>query len=166
MDRKYGQRGYQDGGGDRRDDERQREKPREKPKGPPRGAKAKDAPRAIKMPGFQEVLRCALCGAIVPPPVEIVSTSQCLKCKADLRSCKNCRHFDTGAQFECTQPIRERITKKDLRNACTYFMARTSIERETRDSGGSSGGGGGGGVTTPAPKPSDARSAFDNLFKK
>jgi hypothetical protein len=108
----------------------------------------------MQMPGFQEVLRCALCGAVVPPPVEIHPDSQCPKCRADLRCCKNCRNFDTGARFECTEPILERITKKDVRNLCEYFVARTSIERETRDSGGGS------------AKPIDARSAFDNLFKK
>jgi hypothetical protein len=159
MERKYGQRGYQDT--DRPRGEREPEKPREKPKGGPRGSKAREAPRAIKMPGFQEVLRCALCGTIVPPPIDIDYASRCPKCKADLRACKNCRHFDTGAQFECTQPIPERITKKDLRNNCEFFMARTSIERETRDSGG-----GNGGQAQPTTKPSDARSAFDNLFKK
>ena len=162
MERKYGQRGYQEGDRVREGEqerEREREKPREKPKGGPRGSKAREAPRTIHMPGFQEVLRCALCGAIVPPPVEINYESQCPKCKADLRSCKNCRHFDTGAQFECTQPIPERITKKDIRNRCEFFMARTSVERETRDSGGGSKG-------SPTAKPADARSAFDNLFKK
>ena len=158
MDRKYGQRGYQDNDREREHD-RDREKPRQQPKGGPRGSKAKEGPRLMKMPGFQEVLRCALCGVIVPPPVDIKYESQCHKCKADLRSCKNCRHFDTAAQFECTQPIPERITKKDLRNNCEFFMARTSIERETRDSGGNNSSA----VTT---KPSDARSAFDNLFKK
>jgi len=160
MERKYGQHGYQDSDrerGDRAD--RDREKPREKPKGGPRGSKAREAPRAMKMPGFQEVLRCSLCGTIVPPPIDIQHESQCPKCKADLHSCKNCRHFDTSAQFECTQPIPERITKKDLRNKCEFFMARTSIERETRDSGGN-------GSNAPVTKPSDARSAFDNLFKK
>src|SRR5215468_5781736 len=158
MERKYGQRGYQDTGGRERG-ERQVEKPREKPKGGPRGSKAREAPRPMKMPGFQEVLRCALCGKIVPPPVEIEYESQCPKCKADLHSCKNCRHFDTSAQFQCTQPIPERIAKKDLQNRCDFFMARTSIERETRDSGG------GNGHVSPT-SPSDARSAFDNLFKK
>jgi predicted RNA-binding Zn-ribbon protein involved in translation (DUF1610 family) len=153
MGRKYGQRGYMDEYRDR--DGEQREKPRQQQKGPPKALRAaKDGPRAMKMPGFQEVLRCALCGAIVPPG-HITVESQCPKCRADLRSCKNCRHFDTAARFECTQPIPERITKKDLRNDCEFFMARTSIERETRDSGG-------GGLM----KPSDARSAFDNLFKK
>jgi hypothetical protein len=160
MERKYGQRGYQDSEHDRgeRVREQPQEKPREKPKGGPRGSRAREAPRAMKMPGFQEVLRCALCGTIVPPPIDIRFESQCPKCKADLHSCKNCRHFDTSAQFECTQPIPERITKKDLRNKCEFFMARTSIERETRDSGGNG--------HISLTKPSDARSAFDNLFKK
>jgi len=162
MDRKYGQRGYQDGGG--QDREREKGKPRQQPKGAPKGA-LRDVPRTVQMPGFQELLRCSLCGAIVPPPVDIGFESQCPKCNADLHSCKNCGHFDTGAQFECTQPIPERITKKDIRNTCEFFMARTSIERETRDSGGQSRN------ETPAPTPrptdaQDARSAFDNLFKK
>jgi len=162
MERKYGQRGYHDTdrGIDRERGDRESEKPREKPKGGPRGSKAREAPRLMKMPGFQELLRCALCGTIVPPPVDIQYESQCAKCKADLHSCKNCRYFDTSAQFECTQPIAERITKKDLRNKCEFFTARTSIERETRDSGG------GNTPQAPAAKPSDARSAFENLFKK
>jgi hypothetical protein len=161
MERKYGQHGYQDNVRDH--GERQVEKPREKPKGGPRGSKAREAPRPMNMPGFQEVLRCALCGTIVPPPIEITFESQCPKCKADLRVCKSCRHFDTSAQFECTQSISERITKKDLRNNCEFFMVRASIERETRDSGG---GGGSSNNSQSTIKPSDARNAFDNLFKK
>ena len=157
-DRKYGQRGYMDDGNSGR--EREPEKPRQQPKGAPKGAN-RDVPRTVKMPGFQEVLRCSLCGAIVPPPVEIDFSSQCPKCKADLRTCKNCSHFDTGAQFECTEPIPQRITKKDVRNTCEFFMAKTSIERETRDSGGS-----GPASNVSVTKPSDARTAFDNLFKK
>ena len=160
MERKYGQRGYQDTGGGR--GPKEPEKPREKPKGGPRGSKAREAPRPMQMPGFQEVLRCSLCGTIVPTSAEINFESQCPKCKADLHACKNCRHFDTSAQFQCTQPIPERIAKKDLRNQCEFFMARTSIERETRDSGG---GGNNNGHVAPV-NPSDARSAFDNLFKK
>jgi hypothetical protein len=160
MERKYGSRGYMDSGGDNRGrSEGEREKPREKPKGGPRGSKAREAPRAINMPGFQDVVRCSLCGTILPAPLEITYESQCPKCKADLRSCKNCRHFDSAAQFECTQAIPKRITKKDLRNECEFFMARTSVERETRDSGG-------GTSQASSVRPSDARSAFDNLFKK
>src|SRR3954464_4316705 len=114
MERKYGHRGYEDGDRDR--GEREREKPREKPKGGPRGSKAREAPRPMNMPGFQEVFRCSLCGTIAATSLQINYESQCAKCKGDLHSCKNCRHFDTGAQFQCTQTIPERITKKDLRN--------------------------------------------------
>jgi hypothetical protein len=109
----------------------------------------------MHMPGFQEVLRCSMCGTFVPPPIEISRESTCPKCHTDLRSCKNCRNFDSGAQFECTQPIPERITKKDGRNDCDFFMPRTSIERETHDNGGS-----------VAGRVLDPRAAFDNLFKK
>jgi hypothetical protein len=153
-ERKYRQRGYQDTDRER---ERPRQGPQERPPGPPKGAQ-RDGPRRMQMPGFQEVLRCSLCGALIPPPLEISAESQCPKCRADLHTCKNCRYFDTGAQFECTQPIPARITKKDIRNNCQYFMARTSIERETRDSGGSS--------STGVNRSVDPRSAFDNLFKK
>jgi hypothetical protein len=149
-DRKYRQRGYQDTGGGSERPARPKPEP-----GPPKGQK-RDGPRPINMPGFQELLRCSLCGAVVPPPVEINADSQCPKCRADLRTCKNCRHLDTGAQFECTQPIPERITKKGVRNLCTFFVPKTSIERETRDSGGGS---------LPG-KVFDPRAAFDNLFKK
>ena len=150
-ERKYRQGGYQDSSRPERE-RTQKVKPAPQERGP-RGS-SRDVPRRMQMPGFQELLRCAMCGAVVPSSVEITEGSQCPKCSADLRCCKNCRHFDTGAQFECTEPILQRITKKDIRNECTYFVARTSIERETHDSGG------------PAVRPSSARSAFDNLFKK
>jgi hypothetical protein len=150
-DRKYRQSGYQDSGSPQRE-----RAPAVKPPPQERGPRGstRDVPRRMQMPGFQELLRCAMCGAVVPNSVEIVEGSQCPKCSADLRCCKNCRHFDTGANFECTEPILKRITKKDILNECTFFVARTSIERETHDSGG------------PAIRPSSARSAFDNLFKK
>jgi len=147
-ERKYRQSGYQDDGRDKV------VRPRKPEPGPPKGQK-RDGPRPMQMPGFQELLRCSMCGAVVPPPVEIGPESKCPKCRADLRSCKNCRHFDTGARFECTEPITERVTKKDIRNACELFIPRTSIERETHDSGGSVMG-----------KPLDPRAAFDNLFRK
>ena len=143
-DRKYRQHGYQSNDG---------APPRQAPQD--RGPKvSREGPRPMRMPGFQELLRCAMCGAVVPLTVEISLESQCPKCHADLRSCKNCRYFDTGAQFECTQPVSARIMKKDVRTDCQYFIARTSIERETRDAGGGS------------ARPSSARSAFDDLFKK
>jgi hypothetical protein len=160
-DRKYKQHGYQD-------NDRDRQQKPQQPKAPkgPKGSNRGEGPRPMHMPGFQELLRCAMCGAVVPAPVDIKLESQCPKCNADLRCCKNCGHFDTGARFECTQQILERITKKDIRTACEFFIPRASIERETRDSGGSSSGGSGSSGGGSSPRPNDARSAFDNLFKK
>jgi hypothetical protein len=45
------------------------------------------------------------------------------------------------------QPITARCSPKNVRNSCTFYSARTTVERET---------------TTP--RTDDARKAFDDLF--
>jgi hypothetical protein len=61
-------------------------------------------------------------------------------------------YFDPGSRFECMQPVKERVAKKDARNQCPSFEVRVTSEKET---------------STPASvRPSDARAAFENLFKK
>lgn len=150
MDRKYRQAGYMDRDRDRnRDREKQdRQKRPQQPKGPKEF-------RSRPMPGFNEVFRCSMCGAKVLD-AEIGLDQQCLKCKADLHSCKQCSFFDTGARLECTQPITERISRKNGRNECTLFKMKKSVERETSSSSSS----------VPSGGTSSARQAFDNLFKK
>jgi hypothetical protein len=136
-ERKYRQRGYQDSGRDR--------EPREKrPEGP---RPERFGPRTPNMPGKREIIRCASCATILPPGLDL--TGKCLKCGFELHSCKMCSYFDTSARFECTQPIKERIPKKDAHNKCTLYMIRSTVERETSSS-----------------RPLDARAAFENLFKK
>ena len=71
---------------------------------------------------------------------------------AYLHSCAQCSHFDTGASFECNQPIPARVSPKDARNACTFFEPRTTVERETKS------------ASSPS-SPSSAKKAFDDLFK-
>jgi hypothetical protein len=81
-----------------------------------------------------------------------------------LHCCKQCRFFDTAAQFECTQQIPERITPKDARNDCNLYEFRMTIEKDTAPTS----------YAQPRPpsttfsaaRPSDARQAFDDLFKK
>ncbi len=77
---------------------------------------------------------------------------QCPKCGFELHSCKQCTYFDTSSRFECTQPIPERIGRKDQRNECTFYSIRVMVEKETS--------------TPKASRPNDARQAFENLFKK
>jgi hypothetical protein len=139
MERKYRQRGYMDS-------DRQ-----EKPKREPRPQGSKEF-RPRQMPGFHETYRCSMCGASIAMQIEL--TSQCPKCKADLHTCKQCTFFDSSARFECTQPIPERVLRKNVRNQCTFFAAKKSVERETSSQ------------TSGAAKPQTAREAFDALFKK
>jgi hypothetical protein len=144
---KYRQHGYQD-----RDFEPRKSSDKEsgeRPGPPPSKRDNTFGPRPLKMPGIREVSRCAQCGTVLPgmPPGGL-----CPKCGFELHSCKQCAFFDPGKRFECMQPVPKRIEKKDARNDCTFYELRVAREKET---------------STPAvQKPSDARQAFENLFKK
>jgi predicted RNA-binding Zn-ribbon protein involved in translation (DUF1610 family) len=102
------------------------------------------------MPGKRTVSRCSQCGTVLSSVTEI--PEKCPKCGFELHSCKQCLYFDPSSRFECMQPVPERIPRKDVKNDCTFYSIRVTTEKET---------------TTPsAAKPTDARQAFDNLFKK
>lgn len=142
MDRKYKQRGYQN--------EEREQKPQGTNHQQRNDARGSDV-RAPKMPAFREVTRCSLCGTMVNIEIDgIAFDAQCPKCHSDLHTCKNCVSFDPGARFQCRKPITERIPKKEMRNECTLFETRKTVERET---------------TTAVAEVKDARSAFDKLFK-
>jgi hypothetical protein len=150
-ERKYGQRGYQER-------EKQEKKERPKEKGP---RPEQLGPRTPRMVGSVLRARCSNCGAVLMSGFD--ENGQCPKCALELHCCKQCRHFDTGVRFECTQPIPERIAKKDGKNSCTFFEFRFTVEKDTSPT-----------LATPSPRapltsPSsstDARRAFDDLFKK
>ncbi len=140
-DRKYRQRGYMD-------DERDR-KPAQKPQGPagprPRG----DRPEGPKTPNLmptRQVIRCAKCGAEIASPY--AAEGRCSKCGADVHACAQCVYFDPGARFQCMQPVPERIFPKDVKNACSLWEPRKTVERETH-----------------SVSVGSARQAFDDLFK-
>jgi hypothetical protein len=146
-DRKYRQRGYQDGPRPERRDQAPARRPVE-----PRDPRIARDPRAPSMPGFRSVVRCARCGAMAS--VAIGPDSTCQSCNTALHSCAQCESFDPGAVYECRQKIPVRITPKDARNSCTLFAARVQVERETGSTPGRS------------DRPvSGARKAFDDLFK-
>jgi len=156
MDRKYKQRGYQerDGSGKKKErGERQHDQPR--PKQDLLG------PRTPRMVGTVMRARCSNCGAMLAPGFD--QKGQCPRCHFELHSCKQCVHFDTGAQFECTQPIAERITKKDAKNHCTFFEFRRTVEKDTSPVNYATNAPA---PPTPAGRPNDARKAFEDLFKK
>jgi hypothetical protein len=152
-DRKYRQRGYQDSG-ERRSPQGPRDhgggQPRPKPEGP-RG-------RGLGAP-TENVFRCAACGAkrLVSAeaghPDALAVDATCSRCGADLHTCTNCIHFDTGSRWECRRnaELPARVAKKNVRNDCALFTPKLAQEfGADRD--------------RPAG-PSDPRAAFDALFK-
>ena len=138
-DRKYNQRGYMQS-----DREPQRSKPDSNPL---LKSENREGPRSPHMMAFGESSKCTACGEKAPAIINV--DSSCPKCKADLRSCRQCTHFDPGARFECNKSIPARIVNKHARNECELFKARIIVERQT-----SSG------------PPTGARDAFAKLFKK
>jgi hypothetical protein len=145
-ERKYRQRGYQDEPREPRE-----RRPEVKKEYAPRGQPPVQ-PKTFNMPGFREVVKCARCGQELTVAAAWSATGQCQRCQADLHSCAQCTHFDTGAAFECQRPIPARVSPKDARNECPFFEPRTTVERETKSS------------SSPT-SVSSARKAFDDLFK-
>lgn len=152
MDRKYKHKGYSE----RDREDKKRERPAE-----PRPRQDQMGPRTPRMVGTVMRARCSNCGTILAPGFD--KNGKCPKCQLELHCCKQCVHFDTGAQFECTQPIPERIPRKDAKNECTFFEFRMTVEKDTSPVNYPSN-------PAPAPastgRPDDARKAFEDLFKK
>lgn len=141
-DRKYKQRGYQEFDG--------------RPAPPPQGL----TPGGKRMPvitDYKETVRCAECGHDLTTLFDFSFDSSCPRCRSDLHTCRNCRHFDTSARFECDQPLKERVSKKGKANRCHHFAPRTIVVKEISA---------GGPAASSAPRSDDARKALENLFKK
>jgi hypothetical protein len=157
VDRKNRPRGYRDA---ETHDTKQRPHARKPPQGGPRADQF--GPRTPRMVGTVTRARCSNCGAVLTSGFD--ANGQCPKCSFELHSCKQCRFFDSGAQFECTQPIPERITPKDAKNNCTFYEFRTTVEKDTAPT--SYAQKGTNSSAPPPPRHNDARQAFEDLFKK
>jgi hypothetical protein len=143
-ERKYRQRGYQD---EPRERGPKPQQPKQEPRAPGRQLQDAAGPRTPNLMASHEVFRCARCGNRLSLPVE--SESRCARCGVDIHSCINCASFDTSARWECSQTtLTARVAPKDERNSCSFFAARTTVERQTSTAG-----------------PTTARQAFDDLFK-
>ena len=157
MERKYRQRGYSDR--EAAEKKRERAERRDHP-AEPRPKQEMLGPRTPRMVGTVTRARCSSCGAVLAPNVD--PNGDCPRCHFELHSCKQCVHFDTGKQFECTQPIPERIAKKDAKNNCTFYELRVTVEKDTSPVTYAKSAP----VASTAARPNDARQAFEDLFKK
>ena len=153
-DRKYRQHGYMDSDrperGFRGDDH-----PRQGPKLPIDVT----GPRLPRLVQAVAAARCFNCTTALPAGTDFNGT--CPKCNAAVHCCKQCAHFEPSTRFQCFKPIPVRIAVKDKANECTLFAPRVTVARDGAASA----------AAAPVPvepprNPSDARSAFDRLFKK
>jgi hypothetical protein len=157
-DRKYRQHGYQDS--DR------------KPSGPngdnrpksPQGPRTLQDPAGPRLPRLVQSVaasRCYNCATMLSTATDF--KGNCPKCNAALHCCKQCAHFEPSTRFQCLKPIPARIPVKDQVNTCELFSARVTVSRDGHAPPPPV-------VSAPTPSqvrsPSDARAAFDNLFKK
>jgi hypothetical protein len=155
VDRKYSHKGYRDAESPQKKTERKPDAPR-----PPK--QEQFGPRTPRMVGTVTRGRCTNCGAVLQPGFD--PNGQCPRCNFELHSCKQCRFFDSGAQFECTQPIPERISPKDAKNDCKFYEFRMTVEKDTAPTAYSQTPAV---AASPSPgRPNDARRAFEDLFKK
>ena len=153
-DRKYKQRGYQEN--DR--GERPRED-RPRPQGP-RPALDVTGPRLPRLVQPVTAARCFNCATTLAGNIDFDGT--CPKCSTALHCCKQCAHFEPSTRFQCLKPIPVRIPAKDQANSCELFKPRLTVARE-----GVPGSAPPAPLMDPAPRSaSDARLAFDRLFKK
>ena len=167
-DRKYRQNGYQQSDRDRQSDNGRPDRT-DRPR-PPKQPIDITGPRLPRLVQATAASRCHACATPLPAGTDFKGT--CPKCKADLHSCKQCAHFESSTRFQCLKPVPERIAVKDKANECEWFSPRVTVARDSAPSGGPSPYSGasstnGSGDANGNPRsPSDARTMFDNLFKK
>jgi hypothetical protein len=165
-DRKYRQRGYNDSdrpqtenGAFRRDIDRPR------PQGP-RPPIDITGPRLPRMVQAVTASRCYNCSTLLGAGTDF--KGQCPKCGTALHCCKQCAHFEPSTRFQCLKPIVVRISSKDQANECELFNPRVTVARDVAHSASPvPSTGNGSGASMPEPRnATDARAAFDSLFRK
>ncbi len=99
-------------------------------------------------------LTCYKCKKMIPWSAldGIMRRDTCPHCGTDSHACKNCRHYDTSAHWECREHITEAVKDKEKGNYCDFFQPRQGEASAAQ-----------GGQVRPK---SSAWSAAEALFKK
>jgi len=171
-DRKYKTRGYQESGSPSSNGLSQNRDQKPRPQGP-RPPLDVTGPRLPRLVQTVTASRCYNCSTTLLPGADM--KGNCPKCNAALHCCKQCAHFEPSTRFQCLKPIPVRIPYKDQPNECMSFSPRVTVARDAKTAPPPNGFGrpplNANGLTTfgAGPEPrnvSDARAAFDSLFKK
>ncbi len=102
-------------------------------------------------PGGGRLLQCHSCGAPMTLSEPIPRDAECDACRKDLRSCRNCRHFDPSYARSCREPMAEPVEDLDRRNFCEYF----SFQRAPFAAG-----------SADTRRRDEARARLEKLFQK
>jgi hypothetical protein len=163
-DRKYRQHGYFDSSSTSSNGNGNNGSSRPKPSGP-RPPIDITGPRLPRLVQAVTASRCYNCSTTLLP--DTAFDESCPKCGTALHCCKQCVHFEPSTRFQCMKPIPVRIPIKDQANLCTVFSPRVTVAREASSAQTPGGRPPAPGINTPPPRnASDARDAFDRLFKK
>ena len=166
-DRKYKQQGYQDSGrrsDSSRFDSTKIDRPRQQAPKVPIDITGPRLPRLVQS---VTATRCFNCAVTLLPDVQFDTV--CAKCKAELHCCKQCVNFDSSTRFQCLKSIPLRIVAKDRANTCELFRPMLTVAKDAQPMGPVERAAASNfqAPSTTAPRNvSDARAAFDSLFKK
>jgi predicted amidophosphoribosyltransferase len=95
---------------------------------------------------------CWYCGS--PVIDEVIGRSlRCKDCGKDLRVCKNCRFFLSGAKGDCSETHAEPEADKERANFCDWFSLDPKYRGATP------------GQKKDIDRAAGAKTAFHNLFK-
>jgi hypothetical protein len=134
------------------------DRPRQQGPRPPLDVTGPRLPRLVQSVA---AARCYNCATTLPAGADF--KGNCPKCGVALHCCKQCAHFEPSTRFQCLKPVPVRIAGKDQANECELFSPRVTVARDVAP--GSAGAPPRPAVVEPRT-PNDARTAFDNLFKK
>jgi hypothetical protein len=77
--------------------------------------------------------------------------AECDACGGDLRSCINCRHYDTAYHNSCRETEADVVVDKHRRNFCEFFSFTTAPHVAGAQA---------------SKRAADARAKLDALFRK
>lgn len=164
-DRRYRQHGYMDSNRDSSANGGFRREERPRPQGP-RPPLDITGPRLPRLVQAVTAARCFNCSSMLPTDVDY--RGNCPKCGTPLHCCKQCANFEPSTRFQCLKPVPLRIAVKDQANECELFKPRVTVARDSAHPNPVSAPVPNGvPVSPPVPRhASDARAAFDSLFRK
>jgi len=95
---------------------------------------------------------CWYCGLPVTDAEPIGRSMRCQSCGKDLRACKNCRFFLSGARGDCRESGAEPQADRERSNFCDWFSLDVKFRSQTP------------GQTNEKEKANASRTALENLF--